>query len=104
MALKQNVLVEVTWTDAYMLSDDEYTDGSGERPQPAITQSVGYVYRDDRNATKNPEIILAMSRLADEVVKNPEITPVGRHVYRDRLVIPLGCIRRIQKVTLIKAP
>lgn len=99
MALAKNSLVEVRWHDAYMLNDDEYVDEDEETPPPAITLSLGYVVRDERESEGEQQIVIAMSRLADEVLADKKITPVAKHLYRDRLVIPAGCIKAIRDLT-----
>ena len=95
MALKKNALVIVTWSDAFLLNDDEHTDSS-QRPPAAIEESVGFVVRDDRAEKKEPALMIAMSRHTGE-----DDGMVERHKYRDRLVLPLGTIR---KVRVLKAP
>ena len=95
--LKANTLVCVTWSDAFMLTDDEHTDSS-QRPPAAIEESVGFVVRDDRAEKKEPALMIAMSRHTDE--GSPDIKIVDRHLYRDRLVIPAGMLRKVRVLKL----
>lgn len=92
--LKKNTLVLVTWSDAFMIPDDEHTDGK-ERPPAAIEESIGFVVRDDREEKHEPSLMIAMSRHAGDPKDVTE-----RHLYRDRLVIPKGCIRgQVRRLT-----
>lgn len=93
--IKQNTLVEVVWVDAYMQNDDEHVDATTRFPA-AIERSVGYVVRDDRDAAKEPNIVLAMSK-HDEKASGG--AAVERHVYRDRMVIPAAMVRKVRRLT-----